>query len=340
MVEGYLLKSAANSRALLLAGSLLLSLLVSHKVPILAQAAPERFWLAGRYDGNRIIVYFDAVKFGNTFPRDAVKIAYPIADSFFNPVGLSPAYVAGFQQKPGAEHFSIGDRYDLLLGDGGVTTVKLTTLVGFQSDEVVGNDSFIGALATPEDPDWLLFSRNYYVVRRHVDLPPNSPKPRFDPDAPRVRLDPDPVRFDVQTSVAALVVARMKTAFTSEDLKKAEKISPILHVQRFMLSDGSNRYFVWADWRAEKGPNYTSILRLGAWISPSPTIHLLAAEPPSTADGIQNESVLNVVDLGNGRTGIIVNIQGSDSRATQLMEYKDGAALKGMRVIQTVGAGE
>src|SRR6185369_2006255 len=115
-----------------------------------------------------------------TVPKNASKIAYPIADLFFIPVGLPPAYFASFQQKPGAEHFSVGDRYDLLLGDGGVTTVKLTTLVGFQSDEVVGNDSFIGALGTVEDPDWLLFSRNYYVVRRHVDLPPNSPKPRFD----------------------------------------------------------------------------------------------------------------------------------------------------------------
>jgi hypothetical protein len=27
-----------------------------------AQAAHKRFWLAGRYDGNRIIIYFDAVK--------------------------------------------------------------------------------------------------------------------------------------------------------------------------------------------------------------------------------------------------------------------------------------
>jgi hypothetical protein len=60
VVEGYLLTSDANSRALLFACSLLLSLLESHKVTILTQAAPERFWLAGRYDGNRIIVYFDA----------------------------------------------------------------------------------------------------------------------------------------------------------------------------------------------------------------------------------------------------------------------------------------
>ena len=76
--------------------ALMLGLLVSRNVPFLGQTAPERFWLAGRYDGNRIIVYFDAVKFRQTVPKDAVKIAYPIADSFFNPVGLPPDYVARF----------------------------------------------------------------------------------------------------------------------------------------------------------------------------------------------------------------------------------------------------
>ena len=27
----------------------------------LAQTPPERFWLAGRYDWNRVLIYFDAV---------------------------------------------------------------------------------------------------------------------------------------------------------------------------------------------------------------------------------------------------------------------------------------
>ena len=79
--------------------ALVLGLLVSWNVVFLGQTAPERFWLAGRYDGNRIIVYFDAVKFGKTVPKDAVKIHYPIADSFFSPVGLPPDYVARVQQK-------------------------------------------------------------------------------------------------------------------------------------------------------------------------------------------------------------------------------------------------
>src|SRR5437867_281973 len=115
--------------ALLIACALVLGVFVSHSVPAPTQTTPERFWLAGRYDGSRIIVYFGAVKFGGTVPKGAVKIAYPIADSFFTPVGLPPEYVGRFQKGPQAEHFSIGDRYDLLLGDGGTTPVTLTALV-------------------------------------------------------------------------------------------------------------------------------------------------------------------------------------------------------------------
>jgi hypothetical protein len=46
------------------------------------------------------------------------------------------------------------------------------------------------------------------------------------------------------------------------------------------------------------------------------------------------------VDLGSGRTGIIIGIDGSGGRGMQLIEYKDGVALKGMRLIQNVSAGE
>jgi len=331
----------SQRRLVLVVGcALVLGLIVSRNFPFLGQTAPERFWLAGRYDGNQIIVYFDAVKFGKTIPKDAVKIAYPIADSFFSPVGLPPDYVARVQQKPGAEHFSIGNRYDLLLGDGGTTTVTLTTLVGFESDEQVGNDSFIGALATPERADRLIFTRDYYVVRRHVEPPPNSPKPRFDPKAPIVRLDPDPVPFDIQTQAAALITERMKGPITPPDLRRqAEKISPTITVQRFTIGDGSTRYFLWADWRSAQRAGYQSIVRLAAWLAPSP-LHFLAVEPPYVFDGVQKENLLNVVDLGRERTGIVVYIQGADSREIQLREYKDGADLNNMRAIQSVGVAE
>jgi hypothetical protein len=330
-----------RSLILWIAITLTLGLLASGDIPALGQNAPERFWLAGRYDGNRIIIYFDAVQFGDTFPKDAVRMAYPIADSFFSPAGIPPEYVARFQGRPQSEHFSLGDRYDLLLGESGTTSVTLTTLVGFASDEQVGNDSFIGALAIADNPDRLLFTRDYYVVRRHVELPANTPQPKYDPKAPVVRLDPDPVPFDIESKAVALMTDRMEGASDLGDLKqKAEQISPTVSVQRFTVADGTTRYFVWADWRTENGLAHDSFVRLGAWMSPLPALHLLAEEPPGTADGVQRESVLNVVDLGNGRTGIIVFLEGEDSRGIQLMEYKDGAAVKEMPVLQTISFGE
>jgi len=72
----------------------------------------------------------------------------------------------------------------------------------------------------------------------------------------------------------------------------------------------------------------------------SPAPRLLAVEPPSVADGVQKENLLNVVDLGNGKTGIIVYIEGEDSRAIELLEYRDGMTLRQMRVLQTIAAGE
>lgn len=231
-----------------IAVALTLALTAFQTVSVFAQNNPERFWLAGRYDGDRIIVYFDAVKFGDTFPKDAGIIAYPIADAFFDPMVLRPEDVARFQKGPQSERFAIGDRYDLLLGDGSAVAVKLTSLVGFAADEAVGNDSFIGALAVTGQPERLLFSKNYYVVRRHVEAPGNS-LPKFDPKAPIARLESDPVPFDIESKIAALVIERM-------------------------------------------------------------------------------------------RTGIIVYIQGEDSRGIRLVEYKDAVGVKDMRLLQAISTGE
>ena len=91
------------------------------------------------------MVYFERVKFKDTFPSNAKSIAAPIARAFFRPMVLPVSSVAGFQEEPGAEHFAIGDRYDLLLDGGRVATITLATVVGFESDEFVGNYSYIGA---------------------------------------------------------------------------------------------------------------------------------------------------------------------------------------------------
>jgi hypothetical protein len=62
---------------------LLLGLLTVPCTPSYAQKQPDRYWLAGRYDGNRIVVYFDAVTFNGTMAAKARKIPQPVVEGFF-----------------------------------------------------------------------------------------------------------------------------------------------------------------------------------------------------------------------------------------------------------------
>jgi hypothetical protein len=76
---------------------------------------------------------------------------------------------------------------------------------------------------------------------------------------------------------------------------------------------------------------------------PLPALHILALEKrTSPYDGIESglPDLLNVVDLRDGRTGIIVQISGLDSTELRLEEYRDGVNIKGMRVMQFIGSGE
>jgi len=47
-----------------------------------------------------------------------------------------------------------------------------------------------------------------------------------------------------------------------------------------------------------------------------------------------------LVDLGDGRTGIIVQFLGGQGRALDLLEYRDGIRLAQMRVLQSISFGE
>jgi hypothetical protein len=138
------------------------------------QTASERFWIAGRYDGNRVIVYFDAVKFGDTFPTEAAKITNPVAEGFFIPRTLPESYIRERQIAFMVERFGLGDQYDLLLDNGFVATFRLTALACFHGDEFTGNDSYVGALGTLDDSNALLFQGNYFVVRPHQPVQDNT----------------------------------------------------------------------------------------------------------------------------------------------------------------------
>jgi len=323
--------------------ALSLGLLIALWSPIFGQEKPERFWVAGRYDGDRIVVYFDKVKFAGTMTSKARKLAPPVAETFFSPVELPADYIAGFQKASDAEHFAIGDRYDLMLGNGTIATIKLTTLVGCETDEAVGNDSFVGALATVEPPGDLVFTKRYYAVRRHQS---DEARPTRKTPAEFLRfaaLRDEPVPFDVETQIAALVGQRMKMEATDAERRLAGSAVPALRVQPFQVADGSLRYYVRAEWKSGKETRLQYPYSLGAWIAPLPTLRILAVEkrtsPYASADGGLPE-LLNVVDLGAGRTGVIVHLSHGDSVELDLAEYRDGAGIKSMRLLQSIGTGE
>jgi hypothetical protein len=307
------------------------------------QTKPERFWLAGRYDGNRVIVYFDAVKFRGMLPPNRHDLAPPIAERFFDPQRLPETYAVRFQKGLNAEHFAVGDEYDLLLDDGKVATVTLTTLVGTEMDEEVGNDSFIGALASLEKHDIPYAMKNYYVLRRHQEIQDNFSKRRSNPEKVDAGLENEPVRFDIQTQIVSLLGERMKIVATGTERRAADVVSPEVAVQAFHLADGSLRYYARAAWSFDEGDSQKVGYALAAWIAPQPMLHILAVQTRSSPyDGIESvlPSLLNVIDLGDGRTGIIVEQNGEDSTSLDLVEYHDGVDLGHMRFLHSIGSGE
>ncbi|MGH9736811.1 MAG: hypothetical protein ACRD8A_19750 [Candidatus Acidiferrales bacterium] len=309
-----------------------------HSGSLLAQTEREPFWIAGRYDGNRVIIYFDAVKFNNTVPANAPRIVDPVASGFFLPVELPTNYIANFLREPNAYRFDLGEEYDVLAG-GDAISVKLTTLVGTEGDEGVGNDSYIGALATVVGECSLFGTNEYYVVRRHRDPVCGSPRQAWPGGVFPTRfaeLMHDPVRFDVQTQIVALLTQRMTSIASEPQRHAAEGHSPAFSVQPFRVADGSLRYYAIARWKSGANPA-PSDFSLGAWLVPAPTLRLLAVEANQNVD---LPHILNVADLGGGRTGIILGNGGEDSASTDLVEYQDGLDVAHMRNLQSIAAGE
>ena len=135
----------------------------------------------------------------------------------------------------------------------------------------------------------------------------------------------------------------MKMEATDAERRLAGGVPPCFKVQPFRVADGSLRYYVRAEWRSGKEPKDTSPYILGAWMTPLPTLHILAVQKrTSPYDGFESDlpELLNVVDLGNGKTGIIVHISGLDSTELHLVEYRDATDLKSMHLMQSIGTGE
>jgi hypothetical protein len=301
--------------------------------PVLGQAEPEPFWIAIRYDSSRVIIYFDAVKFNNTVPPNAPSVG----DS--GDVELPASYIATFLKEPGAYRFELGEEYDVLI-PGGAVAVKLTTLVGAEGDEGVGNDSYIGALATVVGECHLYDQQSRYIVRRHQEpvcgskLQPGQTFP-----TKYATLISEPMRFDIQTQIVSLMTERMKSAMSSASdaqRRALDGLSPEFTVQPFQVADGSLRYYASAAWKTGKEASGYDF-HLGAWLDPAPTVHILAFE---TNQNFNLPTILNIGDLGGGKTGIILANSGEDWGSTDLVEYADGVDSTHMRKIQSLSAGE
>ncbi len=234
--------------------------------------------------------------------------------------------------------------------EGIITTVTLTSLVGFESDEEVGNDSFLGALAAVKEPDdfgllksgGYFVTREYYAIRRHQEPSSNPAKPKSTADyLKHAGLVDVPVRFDIEAEMACLLDERMNVEATEAQKKLAGGVAPALKVQPFQVADGSLRYYVRATWKSGRETALQHPYALGAWMAPRPKLHILAEEKRTTGYGdFGVPDLLNVVDLGNGRTGIIVDAPGDDSFELELIQYRDGGTIKRMRILQSLGAGE
>jgi hypothetical protein len=291
--------------------------------------APERFWLASKFDGRRAVIYFDTLRFGNSFPATAEAL-YPAA-GFGIPSLLPEPYVARMQNRPGAVHFGIGDKYDIVVDGNLVRSATITKLVGWIGDEGVGNESYIGAIVNLDRPE-IPLSQDWFVARRHIEIPPG---PHTSMSPPHAQLLKEPVPFDIQTQIASIMKQRMRMMADPPVRAAAEKVAPAFTVQSFSLADGRIRYYVRCEWHVGKG------FLFGAWLAPQPALHIVGVERRTASYGFETDlpNLLNVLDLGDGRTAIVLSSSGEDSEYLGLLEYHDGGWHK-MHQLQAMSAGE
>lgn len=299
---------------------------------VLGQPSQSTTWLAGRYDSSTVVVYFQAVKFNHTFPADAQDIPAPIVGGFFSPKAVSASTVKRFQ-KTNAEPFDTGKQYDLLLGGGRVVVITLSRLVAYESDEFVGNDSYIGALGSVAPNDLPLFNGNYFAVRRHN---PSVTRAAVEPTLPQVGN----VQPDLQAEISGLLRKRLLAGAqvpvaTRTEIERAQPSS--VHMQSVTLGNGSSRYYAYVEFRLSK-----ACLAEGAWIQAPPLRIIAVEEPGCERDGPDSfaPQIQNAVALEKNRVGLIVSFVGGDGYSLQLLEYRDNAGFNEMRKLQDISFGE
>lgn len=305
----------------------------------LGQPAEDRFWIAGRYDRDHVIIYFVAGKFGDPgiLPGSpgvpGTPISRPLAKGFFEPRALSAAEMAGFAKNPDAEPFAIGDRFEMLLGGGRTIMVTLTTNVGFLSDEGSGNDSYIGALARVE-PSAPGFTGLYYVVRRgnaRTSRPMLSKAARA---GPATGLRRQPVSAAITRQVVNLIPSYVRQLEPPAHLAEGRLNDIVDRAQQFTTADGLTRYYVAVRLRRARDRCWLTA------IAAANPVRILATEERYCLNNAEAPRLLTIVDLGNAITGIIADTSTGASADLRLLRYTDGTGLGAMPVLHQIVYGD
>ena len=275
-----------------------------------ARDPQERFWIAARYDATQFVTYFEPVHFG-TLPTRDNQLVQPRTPDFFGPRPIAQADLERVRPVAG-EPFKVGGRYDVLTADGGTVPMVLTSLVKFHTDEGIGNDSYIGALGRVAAPDLAKLRSNYVVVRR--------------PDGP------DPARG----SRAGLTEGTVPSAVAAKLLALVGG-TKVIAAQPFTTAGGDGRQFV----LATVGTGRDCRTRL-TWLTGQPESRVVGTEdlPFCGSTLYAGLRLRAVVDMGYGRTGLVVVLQSEGGREVKLVEYRDGLKLGEMRVWQTISVGD
>jgi hypothetical protein len=303
----------------------------------LGQTVTERFWIAARYDQTQWLVYFSAGAFGNvaSLPVGATKVPPPIIKLYpFPPIALTQAGLKQFRAKPGSTPFAVGDTFTLMLDDGRNAPITLTRLVGFQNDEEVGNESFIGALGRVADTNRDGLRKDYYIVsdRNTSSVPPPSPA-----RAARAGLSLARVPTSVTSQAGAVIRAHVQADTRSRLRARAAGRGPaIQRAQQFTLANGSVRYYMFGNFGEGADGD---VCRFGAIVAAAP-LRVLSVDESACLNANGEAVLLNVLDLGGGRTGVIVDRFLGDGRALELVRYDETLSLFRMPTLQSLSSAE
>jgi hypothetical protein len=277
-----------------------------------------RHWLAFRVDSNHIVMFFNVADLKNP-PTEKRVAAKEVA--FDRVVELPEADARAVLARPSGEHFDIGDRYQLSLDSGLVTTVTVTAFAGGIGMDT--NDSWIGAVAVMPPNLVRYFTRDVYAVSRLASMNSAAGQSAV-----------------LNTAVDATVRARITdTVRNAMSRVRPAAVSPWtftrVDIRPFRLANGDLRYHAIGVWN---GPGRRDIAMFVAWLDDAFAIRQSQCSCP--LGEAYPDGMVNVVTLGPGKTGMILsNLAPGSFTGFTLYEYQETAGGPKWILLQRLGAG-